>query len=308
MKQYDVTEDDDNNDVEAQKPIPHTDSGTTTDSDGSSDSNSKGVTAQTKGIVDVVLSKSNSNDGGVETTLASSADDKNNMMESQDKLWGARSNERQSHQLHNCNSMIQHRNSGQHSTGTTKSSQRRVPTAQSASINNAGTIVQICHSIESRNSSRTHASRVDVHVCTSTTCDLCRQSKDVTFIEAEQLEQKMVNKLRATGVPSKWWEFGVSFVELYQLAQVRAAEKGRLKGSVSSARPITGMSREVGGISVENQDRARDSNSIIDDASNCAVFSRTAPQKYVSGKKKEKNSSVKLVSSDGDEHFVNENV
>ena len=132
------------------------------------------------------------------------------------------------------------------------------------------------------------------------------------FIEAEQLEPKMVNKLRATGAPSQWWEFGVSFAELYQLAQVRAAVKGqKVFGAVSSSTfPGTGISSRGGGIGVEIQDQIRDSNIGIDDASDWAVFSRTAPQKNASGKKtkKKKNSTLSLVSSDGDEHLVVENV
>jgi hypothetical protein len=59
---------------------------------------------------------------------------------------------------------------------------------------------------------------VDVHICNSSSCLLCRQKNDgVTFVTAKQLEPKMVGKLQ-TG-PARWWEFGESFFDLYQQAQ-----------------------------------------------------------------------------------------
>jgi hypothetical protein len=60
---------------------------------------------------------------------------------------------------------------------------------------------------------------VDVHICNSSYCVLCRQKNDgVTFVTAKPLEPKMVGKLQQTG-PARWWEFGESFFDLYQTAQ-----------------------------------------------------------------------------------------
>lgn len=69
---------------------------------------------------------------------------------------------------------------------------------------------------------------VDVHSCNSESCELCRyreqRKQQVTFVAAQPLDSKMVQKLKhAPESAASWWEMGDSFYELYQQAQQRAA-------------------------------------------------------------------------------------
>jgi hypothetical protein len=105
------------------------------------------------------------------------------------------------------------------------------------------------------------ATTVDVHVCNSSSCKLCRQKNDgVTFVTVKPLEPKMVGKLRQG--PGSWWEFGESFFDLY-----------------TQANNPTGASRST-----------RDEN---DGSSIWGIPTKSSRKKR----------SVKMVSSDGDEHF-----
>jgi hypothetical protein len=68
--------------------------------------------------------------------------------------------------------------------------------------------------------------QVDVHACSSNTCETCTCKKEVQFIPAKPLEPKMVNKLRTA---PQWWDIGESFYDLYQQAQERAANKKKIQ-------------------------------------------------------------------------------
>ena len=60
---------------------------------------------------------------------------------------------------------------------------------------------------------------MDVHECNSIVCTLCKadaKKKPITFINVTPLDTDMINKLRTQ--PSKWYELGRSFDELYREA------------------------------------------------------------------------------------------
>ena len=81
---------------------------------------------------------------------------------------------------------------------------------QSVSRSNLSSKLSHDHSVSEQ------ATSVDVHICNSSSCELCRQKNSVTFVAAKPLEPQMIGKLRQG--PTRWWEIGESFFDLYTQA------------------------------------------------------------------------------------------
>jgi hypothetical protein len=119
---------------------------------------------------------------------------------------------------------------------------------------------------QSQDTSSSHPGRaIDVHVCSSSYCEICQRRNGITFVSAQPLDPKMVDKLQAA--PPRWWEFGESFFDLYQQAN--------------------GLPRS------DAQRKTNDEQSSI-----CGRISRTK------GSSKKSKRSLKYVASDGDDSSV----
>ena len=102
---------------------------------------------------------------------------------------------------------------------------------------------------------RERRKRVDVHMCTSTMCEVCHGSNNnsnnqqqhqqqsshseqgvggITFVSAQPLDPKMIHKLQNAPYHAKWYEMGQSFHDLYQKANGRNHQRESRHGGRSN--------------------------------------------------------------------------